>query len=171
MPIGANPARDVRCVVLVETPVCPPDHGSLSRDKLLCRQGGVRQRVFFVSEPERAPTLNKTPLVRWNRRYAYVSSTHQILPTRLHDVFDFEGGGKVSGALLHTKFLPIIGEKSREELSRGQHFENSSLYQDYHRRLSENPDLWHEGSCRYKGPEQLVELGLMSRGHWVCYGQ
>lgn len=129
-------------------------------------QGGVRERVFFANEPARAPTLNKTPLVRWSWRYAYVSSTHQILPARLHDVFDLEGRSKVSGVLLHTKFLPIVGAKSEEELERGQHFQNSALYQDYYRRLTENPELWYEGSCRYEGPAQLVELGLMSKGRW-----
>lgn len=130
-------------------------------------QGGVRERIFFAQEPSRAPTLNKTPLVKWHWRYAYVSSTHQILPRRLHDVFDFEGGTKVSGALLHTKFLPMIGEKSKEEMLRRQHFENSLLYADYHEQLTQNPDLWHEGSCRYQGPDQLVKLGLMSKGGWV----
>lgn len=130
-------------------------------------QGGVRERVFFADEPARAPTLNKTPLVRWSWRYSYVSSTHQILPTRLHDVFDFEGNSKVSGALLHTKFLSIVGAKSEEELRRGQHFQNTALYQDYHQRLTQSPDLWYEGSCRYEGPAQLVELGLMSKGRWV----
>ena len=130
-------------------------------------QGGVRERMFFANEPARAPTLNKTPLVRWSWRYAYVSSTHQILPTRLHDVFDFEGDSKVSGVLLHTKFLPTVGAKSQEELTRGQHFQNTALYRDYHQSLAANPDLWYAGSCRYEGPEKLVELGLMSKGHWV----
>ena len=130
-------------------------------------QGGVRERVFFADEPARAPTLNKTPLVRWSWRYAYVSSTHQILPTRLHDVFDFEESSKTSGALLHTKFLPIVGEKSAEELVRAQHFQNSALYADYHQRLTQSPDLWCPNSCRYQGPAQLVELGLMSKGRWI----
>lgn len=130
-------------------------------------QGGVRERVFFADEPARAPTLNKTPLVRWHWRYAYVSSTHQILPAHLHDVFDLAGGSKPSGVLLHTKFLPIVGAKSQEELHRGQHFQNSALYQDYHQKLTQNPTLWYDGSCQYQGPEQLVELGLMSKGRWV----
>lgn len=130
-------------------------------------QGGVRERVFFPQDPRLAPTLNKTPLVKWHWRYAYVSSTHQILPTRLHDVFDLEGHSKASGVLLHTKFLPNIGQKSKEEIARQQHFENSSLYQDYHRRLTDNPVFWHKGSCRYRGAAQLVEIGLMSKGSWV----
>ncbi len=130
-------------------------------------QGGVRKRVFFATEPDRAPTLNKTPLVRWNRRYAYVSSTHQILPRHLHDVFDFEGNSRASGVLLHSKFLPVIAAKSAEELSRKQHFENTALYTDYHRKLTQGPDLWCEGSCRFKDDAQLIALGLMSKGTWV----
>ena len=130
-------------------------------------QGGVRERVFFADEPARAPTLNKTPLVRWHWRYAYVSATHQILPRHLHDVFDLTGDSKVSGALLHTKFLPNIADKSVEELNRKQHFENTARYETYHKRLTQNPDLWHDGSQRYDGTDQLVALGLMSKGDWV----
>ncbi|HGG63496.1 MAG TPA: glycosyltransferase family 2 protein, partial [Rhodobacteraceae bacterium] len=54
-------------------------------------QGGVRDRVFFADQPDRAPTLNKIPLVKWNRRFAYNSSTHSILPPRLNHVFNLTG--------------------------------------------------------------------------------
>ena len=117
----------------------------------LWTQGGVRERDFFAADPDKAPTLSKTPLVRWNWRHVYVSATHQLLPRRLNHVFDHAGDSKTTGVLLHTKFLPNIAEKSQEELARRQHFENSALYQDYHQRLMTNPDLWHPGSCRYKG--------------------
>ena len=130
-------------------------------------QGGVRRRVFFEQEPERAPTLSKTPLVRWDRRFAYVSSTHQILPRHLHDVFDPEGQSKVTGVLLHTKFLPVIAEKSAEELTRQQHFQNSAAYTAYHQQLTENPNLWHTNAQRYEGVAKLIEQGLMSKGDWV----
>ncbi|MCF2906092.1 glycosyltransferase family 2 protein [Octadecabacter sp. CECT 8868] len=129
-------------------------------------QGGVRDRVFFSSQPERSPTLNKTPLVKWRRRYAYVTSTHQLLPRRLNDVFDFGQGDRVSGVLLHTKFLPNIAEKSIEELARGQHFENSNLYQPYYNALIDDPDLWTKASTKYQGTDQLEAMGLMSRGAW-----
>ena len=129
-------------------------------------QGGVRDRVFFSSQPERSPTLNKTPLVKWRRGYAYVTSTHQILPRRLNEVFDLGERANVSGALLHTKFLPNIGEKSAEELTRAQHFENSDLYQPYYNALIDDPDLWFEGSVAYGGTVQLEALGLMTRGTW-----
>ncbi len=125
-------------------------------------QGGVRDRVFFRAEPERAPTLNKVPLVKWNRRFSYVTSTHQMLPRRLHDVFGTEDRPIMSGALLHTKFLPTITEKSREELDRKQHFENTTLYVNYHKALANGPTLWDTSSQRYTGWHQLVDLGIMS---------
>ncbi len=133
----------------------------------LWTQGGVRERVFFAAEPHKAPTLSKTPLVRWHWRHVYVSSTHQMLPRKLNQVFDPDSDAKTTGVLLHTKFLPNIAAKSAEELTRRQHFENSDLYQTYHQRLTESPDLWCPTSTRYEGPAQLTRLGLMSKGRWV----
>ena len=120
-------------------------------------QGGVRDRVFFEDRPHRAPTLSKVPLVKWSRRYAYVSSTHTLLPRLLNHVYDRE-----TGALLHTKFLPEIIEKSREEAGRGAHFANDAEYQSYYAGIIAGPDLWCPASVRYEGPEQLVDLGLMT---------
>ncbi|MCK0122031.1 glycosyltransferase family 2 protein [Loktanella sp. F6476L] len=129
-------------------------------------QGGVRDRVFFQDRPERAPTLNKVPLVHWKKSYAYVTSTHHMLPTKLNHVFDSQVDGLPSGVLLHSKFLNTIGEKSAEERQRREHFENSDLYADYYQSLINDIDLWYEGSTQYEGWEQLVACGLMSKGDW-----
>ncbi|MFM2390248.1 MAG: hypothetical protein RLZZ437_1803 [Pseudomonadota bacterium] len=130
-------------------------------------QGGVRGRVFFAADPRRAPTLNKTPLVKWHRSYAYVNSTHQILPPHLNHHFGCDGMELTSGILLHTKFLPNIVAKSTEEKQRQEHFNNSALYDDYYDGLIGNPQLWCAQSHRYAGWRQLESLGLMSRGGWV----
>ncbi len=130
-------------------------------------QGGVRGRVFFGNDPRRAPTLNKTPLVKWRRSYAYVNSTHQILPPALNQTFGTCGEDHTSGVLLHTKFLHVVVEKSAEEKARREHFNNSALYEDYYEGLIANPRLWCARSHRYAGWEQLEALGLMSRGGWI----
>lgn len=124
-------------------------------------RGGVRLRAFFADQPERAPTMNKVPLVHWNRRSAYLSSTHVILPPRLNMTDD---DAVPSGALLHTKFLPGVSARAREEKARGEHFANSSLYLDYYDRLASGGSLWSKRSREYIGWEQLVELGLMRLG-------
>jgi glycosyltransferase involved in cell wall biosynthesis len=130
-------------------------------------QGGVRGRVFFADTPRQSPTLNKTPLVRWNRRYAYVNSTHSLLPRHLNEVYDQQGGERTTGLLLHTKFLNVVVEKSAEEKRRGQHFGNAGDFAGYYDRVTASPDLWSPASTRLSGWRQLEALGLMSRGGWV----
>ncbi len=130
-------------------------------------QGGPRARVFFPDQPERAPALNKIPLVKWDRNYAYVSSTHMLLPRGLNLVYDEWGGEKASGLLLHTKFLDTFSVKAREELKRGQHYANSVEYKAYAQGLSEHPDLWCKWSEKYINWRQLEILGLMSKGNWA----
>lgn len=130
-------------------------------------QGGPRARTFFSTDPRRAPTLGKVPLVKWHWRYAYVSSTHTLLPRSLNAVHADDGGEALSGVLLHTKFLDTIVAKSAEEKARRQHFANSFLYDDYYDALSQAPDLWCARSTRYQGWRHLEALGLMSRGGWA----
>ena len=130
-------------------------------------QGGVRARAFFADNPRRAPTLNKIPLVRWHWRYAYVNSTHALLPARLNRVYATDGGMLTSGVLLHTKFLPGIVERSEEEKARGEHFADGAQYAGYYDRLTADPVLRTPMSTRYTGWRQLEALGLMSRGGWA----
>jgi hypothetical protein len=135
--------------------------------KNLWIQGGPRARAFFADRPRRAPIMSKTPLVKWHRGYAYVSSSHSLLPRVLNHVYDDQGGEKTSGILLHTKFLHTIVEKSAEEKHRAEHFANSELYETYYDSLTQNPDLWCEGSTRLISWRQLEAMGLMSKGNWI----
>jgi Glycosyl transferase family 2 len=148
------------------------DHGNHSvkvqpRLGNLWIQGGARARAFFSDQPRKAPTLNKVPLVRWNRAFAYVNSTHALLPPRLNRVYATDGGMLTSGVLLHTKFLPGIVERSGEEKARAEHFADGAQYASYYDRLTEDPVLHGPASTRYTGWRQLEALGLMSRGGWA----
>ena len=130
-------------------------------------QGGPRARHFFADNPRHAPALNKIPLVKWDRNYTYVSSTHELLPRGLNIVYDEWGGEKASGCLLHTKFLHTLAEKSARELKLQQHYKSGSEYRAYAERLRDNPDLWCKWSEKYINWRQLEILGLMSKGNWA----
>ncbi len=130
-------------------------------------QGGPRARAFFANEPERAPALNKIPLVRWHRNYVYVSSTHMMLPRGLNLVYADDGGEKPSGCLLHAKFLHTLVEKADEELVRRQHYAGSKEYRAYRRGIEQGLELWTRWSEKYVNWRQLEVLGLMSKGNWV----
>ena len=130
-------------------------------------QGGPRTRAFFADDPRSAPALNKVPLVRWHRSYAYVSSTHMLLPRGLNLVFDEWGGEKASGCLLHAKFLDTFAVKAQEEMARGQHYAESREYKAYLEGLRDQPDFWCKWSEKYINWRQLEILGLMSKGNWA----
>ncbi len=130
-------------------------------------QGGPRARAFFQDNPQKAPALNKIPLVKWDRNFAYVSSTHALLPRGLNLVYEEWGGEKPSGILLHTKFLNTFSHKAQEELNRKQHYANSIEYQAYAETMKNQPDLWCKWSEKYINWRQLEILGLMSKGNWA----
>ncbi|MEO0750860.1 MAG: glycosyltransferase family 2 protein [Pseudomonadota bacterium] len=130
-------------------------------------QGGPRARMFFPDLPKKAPALNKIPLVKWDKRYTYVSSTHTLLPRGLNLTYDQWGGEKASGVLLHTKFLSTFGDKAEEELTRKQHYAGSVEYKAYAEKVHKDPDLWCNWSEKYINWRQLEILGLMSKGNWA----
>ncbi|MBJ6371916.1 glycosyltransferase family 2 protein [Sedimentitalea arenosa] len=143
------------------TQIRNPEYGNL------WIQGGPRSRVYFADQPEKAPALNKIPLVKWHRRYAYVSSTHMLLPRGLNQVYDVRGGEKASGALLHAKFLDDFAIKTDEELNRGQHYDTSVEYRAYAGGDAVETSMWCEFSEKYVNWRQLEILGLMSKGNWA----
>ncbi|MCW1931288.1 glycosyltransferase family 2 protein [Pararhodobacter zhoushanensis] len=130
-------------------------------------QGGPRARGFFADTPKAAPALNKIPLVKWDRSYAYVSSTHMLLPRGLNLTYDTYGGEKASGCLLHAKFLATLTSKAREEMARGEHYADSREYKAYAEGLEDGTDLWTKWSERFINWRQLEIMGLMSKGNWA----
>ncbi len=111
--------------------------------------------------------MNKIPLVKWHPSYAYVSSTHMMLPRGLNLTYEDQGGEKPSGCLLHAKFLDTFALKAEEELSRGQHYAESQEYRAYREDISKERDLWCNWSEKYINWRQLEILGLMSKGNWA----
>lgn len=128
-------------------------------------RGGARRRVFFADQPELAPALNKTVLVKWRRHYAYVSSTHIVWPRRLNRPH-FTDTLAPTGCLLHFKYLALLREKVDEELTRQQHYADSREYQRYATGIAAGIKLWTSASVRFENWRQCVDLGLMGTGRW-----
>jgi len=166
-PVGAAPWQD-GADPLEAIPWFDPwgyDWEWLGRYDNISIRGGPRRRAFFAERPDLAPHLHKTPLVRWRLPYVYLSSTHLALPRKLNRGFDARLN-RPTGALLHTKFLPQVIDKSAEEKQRQEHFTHAERYGAYYDAVIADPDLWTPDSLRYDGPAQLEALGLISRGAW-----
>lgn len=118
-------------------------------------KGGVRARLFF-DDPWLGPALNKTPLVSWRRHYAFIKSSHQLVPPRLN------GPGPQSlpalrGALLHFKFLASFREKVAAEQARQQH---TAEYRSYQRVVTQS--FVGASTRRMEGWRTAVDAGLVS---------
>lgn len=127
-------------------------------------QGGVRMRRFFADMPDRAPALNKVPLVRWRRGLRYLSSTHHLSDPALNCPQRARPEA-VSGVLAHFKYLDVLSAKAAEEMQRGQHYAGSTEYRAY----AQAGDLTlfdPQISVRYEGSRQLQQLGFMQAGGW-----
>jgi hypothetical protein len=127
-------------------------------------QGGVRRRMFYADNPGKAPALNKVPLIKWQKHYAYVESMHMALPRRLNHVF---ACSKTSGALLHFKFISQLVDKVKDEELAQQHWDNSSEYKKYGEAIKTRT-LLHEPSVsvRYENWRTLARFGLVNLGEW-----
>lgn len=130
-------------------------------------QGGPRARTFFADNPKRAPAMNKIPLVKWQKPYTYISSTHMLLPRGLNLVYNAWGGEKTSGCLLHAKFIDTFQAKANEELERNEHYAHSEEYKAYAETIRTHPELWCKWSEKYINWRQLEILGLISKGNWA----
>ncbi len=127
-------------------------------------QGGVRRRVFSSANPSGAPALNKIPLVKWQRHFAYVESMHMAIPRRLNESIS---RNKTTGALLHFKFISQLRQKVDEELEAKQHFNDSAEYKRYDVLINSHQTLFCPSvSGRYENWRTLVRLGLMNKGEW-----
>ena len=119
-------------------------------------RGGPRYRLFWQGRiRERpSPVLAKIPLVRWSGDMSYEASTHIISKARISDV---------TGVLLHFKFFADFPIRVEEEVNRREHFNGASQYSAYWEVVSKQPDLcvFYEGSERYGGSHQLMEMGLI----------
>ncbi|MBO9446029.1 glycosyltransferase family 2 protein [Ruegeria sp. R14_0] len=132
-------------------------------------QGGARERMFFGNAPRHSPTLNKIPLVRWSRRYAYVNSCHSALPRHLNAAYAGPSDPAPSGVLLHTKFLPEVVDKSKIEKQRRQHFHDPDQFADYYDKISQRPVMWTADSESYTGWRDLQQRGLMGIINWESH--
>lgn len=103
-------------------------------------QGGSRARMLFPEDSDRAPALNKVPLVRWSRRSFYLNSTHQLAPRGLNSWMR-NGSLRVTGALLRS--------------------EDANMMQ-----MQSGKDWRPPDSAPYRSSQSLVESGLMTAGSW-----
>ena len=129
-------------------------------------RGGPRLRSFNAENYAAAPSLNKTPLIKWHQRFAYYLSTHVAYPALLNHAH--KKNHEPTGALLHFKFVSSFREKIEHAIKHQNHYNDSSEYQKYLNQLekSENYTLFSAVSEKYEGTQSLLKANIMTAGCW-----
>lgn len=127
-------------------------------------QGGVRMRKFFRGKPGEAPAQNKIPLVKWKKKYRYLSSMHHTNSLEVNCPVK-DDNRFLSGSLFHFKYVSALQEKVTEEMTRKQHYNSGEEYKKYKDQGFES--LYDKNwAVKYTNSDQLVELKMMHRGEW-----
>ena len=86
---------------------------------------------------------------------------HLLLPRRLNSAYKYS----LTGALLHFKFISLFNEKVNEELTRKQHYGESSEYKRYNSILN-NIIFDEKISTQFKSIRDLENIGLTTNREW-----
>ena len=90
-------------------------------------KGGSRGRVFFSENVWKGPALNKTPLVKWRLGYAFLKSSHQLLPYKLNNANPMEQR-LVTGVLMHFKMISSMPAKIFQQDTSDEHTDEYDMY-------------------------------------------
>jgi Glycosyl transferase family 2 len=123
----------------------------------ISRHGGPRQRKFSSDRFRFSPELTKYPLFHISEGETF-DNPHHLYPYKPN--FD----SPCLLAILHYKFNGGFAEKIRDAVRREQYFGDSREYKHYLEVLSGDSRLAlpYPGSCRYRGPADLVACGLIA---------
>jgi glycosyltransferase involved in cell wall biosynthesis len=110
---------------------------------------GTRFRIFGLHV-----CCSKVPLLKYSDKVYLTEGMHTIDGANLSEL---------QGAVLHFKFLPDFASRVNEEAEREQHWNNAYEYKVYAKKINEGnfKRLYHQGSLKYEGSNQLVKLGFM----------
>jgi hypothetical protein len=127
-------------------------------------KGGVRGRLYFPDDFNRGPALNKTPLLKWKRHFAFLKSAHQLSPPYLNRGGEVPGDQQIRGALLHFKFLSDFASKLKSEKARQQHTNEYTAYNQSSSDAQTPLNFVGPYTRRYEGWHSLQAEGLIGEG-------
>lgn len=127
-------------------------------------KGGVRGRIYFSDDFSRGPALNKTPLLKWKRHFAFLKVAHQLSPPELNRGGKVKPDQQIRGALLHFKFLSDFSQKVEAEKTRQQHTNEYNAYNQPSQEEQTPASFVGPDTRRYDGWRSLQAEGLIGEG-------
>lgn len=128
--------------------------------------GGVQRRHLYGDEPQRAPALNRIPLLKLTWDCYYLASTRVVVPLRFNTPHS-EWHSTTTTCLL--RYALLGGEMP---LHIAKQAEPAQLYPDNVTPLFAGSEammsagLKNQGSQRFTSSRDLLDCGLLNNGQW-----
>lgn len=112
-------------------------------------RGGTRKRVFNQNA-----NSSKVSLIKFDRKTYLTRGMHSA---------DGVGFSDLRGVVLHFKFLFDFVARAKEEVKRGEHYNNAISYKQYVEKIDNGSfnEIYYDGSIEYENSAQLIKLGFM----------
>ena len=129
-------------------------------------RGGVQRRVLHATTPRQSPPLNRVPLVKWRKFYAYVAGTRLLMPRRLNTAHA-PWHTTPTACLLRFALLDDDTALSlAAQVEAGQIFADAGGTSYAGLSALRSRKLKQDASARFTGSTDLVECGLLNPGQW-----
>ncbi len=128
--------------------------------------GGVQRRYLYGDEPQRAPALNRIPLIKLNWDCYYLASTRMAVPALLNTPHSAWHSTTTTCLLRYA----LLG--SEMPLHIAKQAEPAQLYPDNVTPLFAGSEamtfaaLKNQGSQKFHSSADLLECGLLNNGQW-----
>ncbi len=128
--------------------------------------GGVQRRFLYGDEPQKAPALNRIPLLKITWDSYYLASTRVLVPIQLNTPHA-EWHSTTTACLLRYAML-----SNEMALHIAKQAEPAQLYPDNVTPLYAGSEamisavLKNQGSEKFESSQNLLECGLINNGQW-----
>jgi hypothetical protein len=128
--------------------------------------GGVQRRFLYGDEPQKAPPLNRIPLLKMTKDSYYLASTRVLVPAEFNTPHS-DWHSTTTACLLRYALL-----SNEMSLHIAKQAEPAELYPDNVTPLFAGSEgmtsavLKNQGSQKYTGSRDLLDCGLINNGQW-----
>ena len=129
-------------------------------------RGGMQRRALYADSPERAPALNRVPLVKWRWFYSYVAGTRLLTLPRLNTPH-CPWHSSPTACLLRFALLDDEASLATAGVVEAAEMVADGAGPSYAGLRELRDRLLHsQASARFSSSTDLLECGLLNVGQW-----
>jgi hypothetical protein len=128
--------------------------------------GGVQRRFLYGDEPQKAPALNRIPLLKLTWDSYYLASTRVVVPSRFNTPHSDWHSTTTACLLRYALLSDEMALHIAKQAEPGQLYADSVIPMYCGSEIMTSVILKNQGSQVFKSSDDLLECGLINNGQW-----